>query len=87
MSLITGRASLDPDSPELPQVTVDLRAHVLGVTPDLIQARVVAPGGGDMLAEFEEFLRRKVIELFYVAPRSPWVSSPFQVPASFSYLK
>jgi CPA2 family monovalent cation:H+ antiporter-2 len=32
----------------------------------------VAPRGGDMLAEFEEFLRRKVIELFYVAPGSPW---------------
>ncbi|MGE5246972.1 MAG: NAD-binding protein, partial [Verrucomicrobiota bacterium] len=31
-----------------------------------------APRGEDMLAEFEEFLRRKVIEMFYVAPGSPW---------------
>jgi len=31
-----------------------------------------APRGEDMLAEFEEFLRRKVIEMFYVAPDSKW---------------
>jgi CPA2 family monovalent cation:H+ antiporter-2 len=32
----------------------------------------VAPRGEDMLAEFEDFLRRKVIEVFYVAPESGW---------------
>jgi CPA2 family monovalent cation:H+ antiporter-2 len=32
----------------------------------------VAPRGDAMLAEFEEFLRRKVIEVFYVAPDSAW---------------
>jgi len=32
----------------------------------------VSPRGEAMLAEFEEFLRRKVIELFYVAPNSGW---------------
>jgi CPA2 family monovalent cation:H+ antiporter-2 len=30
------------------------------------------PRGEEMVAEFEEFLRRKVIEVFYVAPDSVW---------------
>jgi len=30
------------------------------------------PGDGDLLSEFEEFLKRKVIEVFYVAPDSAW---------------
>ena len=53
--------------------------HVIRQQEELIRSGTyrilrerVAPGGGDMLAEFEEFLRRKVIELFYVAPGSPW---------------
>jgi CPA2 family monovalent cation:H+ antiporter-2 len=31
-----------------------------------------APRSEEVLAEFEEFLRRKVIEIFYVAPGCPW---------------
>ncbi|HZW36834.1 MAG: cation:proton antiporter [Deltaproteobacteria bacterium] len=31
-----------------------------------------APGSGDVLSEFEEFLRRKVIEIYYVSPGSGW---------------
>jgi CPA2 family monovalent cation:H+ antiporter-2 len=31
-----------------------------------------APRGGAMMTEFEEFLRRKVIEVFYVSPESVW---------------
>jgi CPA2 family monovalent cation:H+ antiporter-2 len=53
--------------------------HVIRQQEELIRSGTyrilrerVAPRGGDMLAEFEEFLRRKVIELFYVAPDSPW---------------
>jgi CPA2 family monovalent cation:H+ antiporter-2 len=53
--------------------------HVIRQQEELIRSGTyrilrerVPPGGGDMLAEFEEFLRRKVIELFYVAPGSPW---------------
>lgn len=53
--------------------------HVIRQQEELIRSGTyrilrerVAPRGGDMLAEFEEFLRRKVIELFYVAPGSPW---------------
>ncbi|PWB66887.1 MAG: hypothetical protein C3F14_03315 [Deltaproteobacteria bacterium] len=32
----------------------------------------VTSGSGDVLSEFEEFLRRKVIEIYYVAPGSGW---------------
>jgi CPA2 family monovalent cation:H+ antiporter-2 len=53
--------------------------HVIRQQEELIRSGTyrilrerVAPRGGDMLAEFEEFLRRKVIELFYVGPGSPW---------------
>ncbi|MCL5965931.1 MAG: cation:proton antiporter [Deltaproteobacteria bacterium] len=31
-----------------------------------------APSSGEVLAEFEEFLRKKVIEVFYVSPDSGW---------------
>lgn len=31
-----------------------------------------APRSNDILAEFEEFLRRKVIEVFYISPASGW---------------
>lgn len=31
-----------------------------------------APGSGELLAEFEEFLRKKVIEVFYVSAASGW---------------
>ncbi len=30
------------------------------------------PWEGDTLSQFEDFLRRKVIEVFYVSPGSPW---------------
>lgn len=32
----------------------------------------VASGSGDVLSEFEEFLRRKVIEIYYISPGSGW---------------
>jgi CPA2 family monovalent cation:H+ antiporter-2 len=32
----------------------------------------VAPSSSEVLAEFEEFLRRKVIEIYYVSPGSGW---------------
>jgi CPA2 family monovalent cation:H+ antiporter-2 len=37
----------------------------------ILRERVPSRSGG-LLSEFEEFLRRKVIELFYVSPDSPW---------------
>jgi CPA2 family monovalent cation:H+ antiporter-2 len=37
----------------------------------ILRERVV-PRGEDLIAEFEDFLRRKVIEVFYVAPTSGW---------------
>ena len=53
--------------------------HVIRQQEELIRSGTyrilrerVAPGGGDMLAEFEEFLRRKVIEVFYISPDSIW---------------
>jgi len=53
--------------------------HVIRQQEELIRSGTyrilrerVAPRGEALLAEFEEFLRRKVIELFYVAPNSGW---------------
>ena len=37
----------------------------------ILRERVPSRSGG-LLSEFEEFLRRKVIELFYISPDSPW---------------
>jgi len=53
--------------------------HVIVQQEELVRSgtyrllRERGPVGPDaVLAEFEEFLRRKVIEIFYVAPASPW---------------
>jgi len=53
--------------------------HVIAQQEELIRSGTyrilrerVAPHGEAMLAEFEEFLRRKVIEVFYVAPDAGW---------------
>jgi CPA2 family monovalent cation:H+ antiporter-2 len=53
--------------------------HVIAQQEELIRSGTyrilrerVAPHGETMLAEFEEFLRRKVIEVFYVAPDAGW---------------
>jgi CPA2 family monovalent cation:H+ antiporter-2 len=54
-------------------------AHVIAQQEELIRSgtyrilreRVPSRSGG-LLSEFEEFLRRKVIELFYISPDSPW---------------
>jgi CPA2 family monovalent cation:H+ antiporter-2 len=37
----------------------------------ILRGRSVPPNG-DMLSHFEEFLRKKVIEVFYVSPGSAW---------------
>ncbi len=65
-------------------------AHVIAQQEELIRSgtyrilreRVPSRTAG-LLSEFEEFLRRKVIELFYVSPDSPWAGRtirdlPFQ---------
>ncbi len=53
--------------------------HVIGQQEELVRSGTyrllrergpVAPDA--VLSEFEEFLRRKVIEIYYVAPASPW---------------
>ncbi len=53
--------------------------HVITQQEELIRSGTyrilrerVPTRGESMLAEFEEFLRRKVIEVFYVSPGSPW---------------
>jgi CPA2 family monovalent cation:H+ antiporter-2 len=54
-------------------------AHIIAQQEELIRSgtyrilreRVPSRSGG-LLSEFEEFLRRKVIELFYISPDSPW---------------
>ncbi|GAB4235515.1 MAG: monovalent cation:proton antiporter family protein [Deltaproteobacteria bacterium] len=53
--------------------------HIIRQQEELIRSgtyrilRERVPAGGERaLAEFEEFLRRKVIEVFYVAPGSAW---------------
>ncbi len=52
-------------------VVAQQEALVRSGTYKLLRER--GPVGPDVvLAEFEEFLRRKVIEIFYVAPASPW---------------
>jgi CPA2 family monovalent cation:H+ antiporter-2 len=56
-------------------VIVQQEALVRSGTYRLLRER--GPVGSDaVLAEFEEFLRRKVIEIFYVAPASPWAGRP-----------
>ncbi len=54
--------------------------HVIGQQEELVRSgayrllRERGPvGPGAVLAEFEQFLRRKVIEIFFVAAGSPWV--------------
>ncbi|MGE5284290.1 MAG: cation:proton antiporter [Actinomycetota bacterium] len=59
--------------------------HVISQQEELIRSgtyrilreRVPSRDGG-LLAEFETFLRQKVIEIFYVSPDSPWVGRPLR---------